>query len=168
MGTVPTGLPLSMSTVRTALGGTAGTTQLSAYVRGGAFVGNFAPNLGVPTAVPITLSQLQGASTTASYSASASPSSVIGSRITSGVATTSPSCAVIVTGGGGTKTYSWTRASGDTSTSISSSTSASVTWNRNCTVATVQYTSVWSCTVTDTVSGTTTTNNVAVELDYTP
>lgn len=61
MATVP-GPPTSLAQVRAVFGAPAGT-PLHAFVRGGAWVPNIAANNGVPTAPPIRLAQLAGATT---------------------------------------------------------------------------------------------------------
>jgi len=67
-------------------------------------------------------------------------------------------------GGSGTITYSWARISGDTSTNISSTTGASVTFNRTSCSDGVNYVSTWRCTATD---GTTSAHaDVTVTLGY--
>jgi hypothetical protein len=164
--TLPASPPITMAQVRAEFGGTAGVTKLSAYVRSGALVPNYPANSGVPTSVPIKLSDLCGASNTPPYSASAAPTTVTGSRTTPGIATSS-NCTCTVTGGGGTKTYNWTRVSGDTTTTAGSPSLATTNFRASCTVSGVHKISVWHCTVTDTVSGVTTTNPATADVDYT-
>jgi hypothetical protein len=164
--TLPASPPITLGQVCTEFGAPS-TTALGAFLRGGAWVPNTPTNSGVPTALPISLGQLCGASAALPYSASAAPTTCTGSRVTPGIAT-SNTCTCTVTGGGGTKTYSWTRVSGDTSTTAGSPSLAASNFRRNCTVANHVYSSVWHCTVTDTVSGVTTTNTVTANLDYSP
>lgn len=67
-------------------------------------------------------------------------------------------------GGTGSYTYSWTRISGDTSTVISATNTASVTFSRTNCVTNVDYVSTWRCTVSD---GTTSAyKDVSVTLGY--
>lgn len=163
--TLPATPPITMAQVRAEFGGTAGVTKLSAYVRGGAYVPNIAANSSVPTSVPIRLNQLCGAT---SYYAVAAPASLYKDRNTAGVVTTTPNCVVTVTGSAGSITRSWTRVSGSTAITISSSTGSSVTWSASVSAVNNYYTATWKCTVTDTVKGVTVTNNVVIELAYVP
>lgn len=57
---LPASPPISLSQVCTEFGAPA-TTPLASFLRGGAYVPNAAPNLGVPTALPISLLDLLGA-----------------------------------------------------------------------------------------------------------
>lgn len=166
MGTVNPSYPTTLSSVRAALGGTT-ATKLSAYVRGGAYVGNYAPNLSVPTSVPIRLGDLRGASSTPTAAATASPSSVDGLIASPGTCNTNNTTVTVT--GGGTNTFAWTRVSGDVSTAIKGSASANPAYfQRSCTVANAHYTSVWKCTVTNSINGTLVTNNVNVDVAYEP
>ena len=73
---------------------------------------------------------------------------------------------VTATGSGGNApiTYSWARISGDTSTNISATTGASVTFSRASCSDGVNYISTWRCTATD---GTTSAHaDVTVTLGY--
>lgn len=167
MGTVTSSYPVSMAAVRAALGGTT-TTKLSEYVRGGAYVGNYPPNLSVPTSVPIRLGDLRGASSTPSYYADASPTTCTGTIASPGTCTTGSTTATAHGVTGGTTTYAWARVSGDSSQSAVSPTSATTAFRRTCTVANVTYTALWACTVTNTISGATVTNNVTVNTTYVP
>jgi hypothetical protein len=164
--TTPASPPITMAQVRAEFGGTAGVTKLSAYVRGGAYVPNTGTNAGVPTSVPITLSQLCGASSVV-FSASASPTSVYGSRITPGTATSSSSTAT-PSGAGGSVTYLWQYVSGDAAIAANTSTSSTTTWSVTVNGANPSRTAVWRCKVTDSVYGITYTNNVTVTLEYAP
>lgn len=159
--TLPASPPITMAQVRAEFGGVAGTTKLSAYVRGGAYVPNYPANSGVPTAVPIRLAQLCGATATPPLTASAAPASL--SRVTkpSGTDTTS-ACAVTTSGGSGSKTYAWARVSGSASINCTSPSASSTTFSAAFTSGVI-YTAVWACTVTD-ASGSATTNNVSVEI----
>lgn len=162
--TLPASRPITLAQVCTEFGAPSNTT-LGAFVRGGSWVPNTPTNSGVPTAKPITLGNLLGAS---AYSASASPASVYGARYTTPGTATTNSSTVTVTGSAGSITRSWTRVSGDAAISISSSTAATVTWSASMSALTSYRTATWKCTVTDSILGVTTTNNVVVELEYFP
>lgn len=89
---------------------------------------------------------------TGPLSASVDPSSI--SRFGTGSASSGPSGSTgIVTasgsGGSGNYTFSWARISGDSSTAISSTTAATVTFNRASCNNGINYNSVWRCTVSD-------------------
>lgn len=160
---LPASPPISMAQVRAEFGGTT-STPLSAYVRGGAYVPASAANSGVPTAPPIRLAQLCGASALGALSATASPAALYASRGTPGTATTA-ACAVSVANSTGTLTYAWTRLSGDASTAVSGAT-ATVTFAATVNGPNPVRSSVWRCNVTDSVRGTVSTNSVSVDLEY--
>lgn len=109
--TLPANPPISMAQVRAEFGAPA-NTPLHAFVRGGAYVPNIAANSGVPTAAPITLHQLCGAS---AYQPPVitGPTEVdwfgYASRPVTYFHTTSKQT---VSGGNPSKTYSWVRISG--------------------------------------------------------
>lgn len=165
--TLPASRPITLAQVCTEFGAPSNTT-LGAFVRGGSWVPNTPGNSGVPTAKPITLGDLLGASAAPPYSASAAPSSVYGERYTTPGTATTNSCTVTVTGSAGSITRSWTRVSGDAAISISSTTAATVTWSASMSALNSYRTATWKCTVTDSILGVTTTNNVIVELAYIP
>lgn len=58
--TLPASLPISLAQIQTEFGAPAGTA-LGQFLRGGIYVPNTAQNLGVPTALPISISQFVGA-----------------------------------------------------------------------------------------------------------
>lgn len=164
--TLPASPPITMAQVRAEFGGTAGTTKLSAYVRGGAYVPNTAGNSGVPTSVPIRLNQLCGASATTPLSVTAAPATV-NKIVTTPGGTTSSKTTATASGGSGTKTYLWTRVSGDTGISIVSSTSATTAFSATVNVTNPMFDAVFKCTVTD-ASGSADSNTVAVHIEYSP
>lgn len=83
--TLPASGNLSLSQVRAEFGAP-GTTALGAFLRGGAWVPNTGANAGVPTALPISLRSLLGAS-----AASAASVQLTGQTVSAGA--TSPSTA---------------------------------------------------------------------------
>lgn len=113
--------------------------------------------------MPIDIMRMR--KTGVALSASASPNSANSSSATAGSQTTNT---VTVTPAGGTSpyTYSWARLSGDTTTTISNSTLATVNWTATLGAANPSRISTWRCTVTDNVSATTTVD-VNVDLEYT-
>lgn len=157
--------PPSMSSVISVFGGPG---NLTAYYRGGPYVPNISQNAAIATSPgSLALSQFAGATNYVNVSASVSPATIsktsFGSAATGASGLTNP---VTATGSGGTGsyTYAWTLISGDASTTISNSTTASVTFSRaNCNTG-VDYVSTWKCTVSD---GTTSASgNVQVTLSY--
>lgn len=92
------------------------------------------------------------AAITSGFRASASPTSV--GRTTTSSSSTTTTCTIIPVGGTSPYTYSWTRTGGDSSTTISSSTSGAVTFSRTSMVVDTSYTSTWDCVVTDNTSAT--------------
>lgn len=165
---LPASPPITMAQVRAEFGGTAGVTKLAAYVRGGAYVPNTGTNAGVPTSVPIRLNQLCGASALV-LAASASPTSVYGAYVPPPAGThtaTSTSTTCTVTGSAGSLTYNWNRVSGDATTVANSSGSSSTTFSASVNAVNNLRSSVWRCTVTDSVLGVVQSNNVNVTLEY--
>lgn len=143
-------------------------TGLSAFLRGGAYVPNGpAANAGVPTALPINLSQLAGA-VKYSFTASASPASVSGSRATAGTCT-SGTTTCSTSGALGTVTYSWsvTTTGGNT---ITAAAPTGATTSFSATVSGVQPTATGTatCTAHDSATGANAvTNIVSITLSYT-
>jgi len=109
--TLPANPPISMDQVIDEFNAPVGT-PLHAFVRGGAYVPNIAANSGVPTAPPITLHQLCGATAYQALAISG-PNEVDWSGYASKPVvffhTTSHQT---VSGGNASKTYSWVRISG--------------------------------------------------------
>lgn len=95
----------------------------------------------------------------AAITATASPTSADG--VSSSTPATTNSVSVSVSGGSGSYTHSWAYVSGDTSIAISSTTAATVSWSRGIS-GPADYSATWRDTVTDTVSGATTTVDVPV------
>lgn len=158
----PSSPPITMDDIVFEFGGPG---ELGAYLRGGAYVPNTPTNSGVPTSLPIEMAQLCGASATIPLSISLNKPSV--SRIVTvpGGATT-PTVTATATGGSGTKTYSWTRKSGDTGISATSSTSATTAFSGTVNVSTPIRDAVFTCTVTD-ASGSASAD-VSVHIEYSP
>lgn len=157
--------PVSLSKIVAEFGG---PNNLSAYVRGGAYVPNTTANANVSTTVAgLAISQFLGATNYIPISVTVTPSSVSKTNtgtLPQGPAGPTASVTATVTGGSGTITRSWTRVSGDANTTISSTTASSVTFSRTNCLGGVFYTSVWKCTASDgTSSG---SDNVSVSLDY--
>lgn len=101
---------------------TLGAPSLGAMLRGGSYVPNGpAQNAGVPTALPIALSQVSTAIKTNPFSASVSPTALSGTRTTSGVASTSSGSTCTPANQTGSVTYSWnvTTTAGNTVTAVS-------------------------------------------------
>lgn len=147
--------------------GAPSTTPLSAFVRGGAWVPNVAANNGVPTGLPISLSQLAGAVKYIPISLGG-PTSAYGETV--GLPTTqttySNGIAITVSGGNPGPSVSWSYVSGDATMSLQfASNSLTQQWfasvNRNS-----SKTAVYRCTVSDGVSSA--TRDVTVTLAHTP
>lgn len=158
--------PPSMSSVISVFGGPG---NLTAYYRGGPYVPNISQNAAIATSPgSLALSQFAGATNYVNVSASVSPSTISKTNFgNTAIGPVGPTNPVTATGSGGTGsyTYAWTRISGDASTTISSSTTASVTFSRASCSDGVNYVSTWKCTVSD---GTTSASgNVQVTLTYT-
>lgn len=162
--TLPASPPITLGQVQTEFGAPTGTA-LGAFLRGGAYVPNTPTNSGVPTALPISLGQLCGASATTPLSVSA-PSDVNKFVTTPGGATTAAITAT-ATGGSGTKSYSWTRKSGNTGITAASSTSATTEFSATVNNLTPSRDAVFICTVTD-ASGSAISNDVSVHIEYSP
>lgn len=158
----PASPPISMADVRAEFGGTAGSTPLSAYVRGGAYVPNTGTNSGVPTSAPITLSQLCGAS---AASATLSTSSISAAGTPPGTVTTA---AVYCTATGITSpTYSWTRVSGSTLINATTAFASNTTFNSTFGAGGGSRSAVFKCTVSGT-GGPVDSNTVTVNIDSNP
>lgn len=143
---LPNNPPISLSQVRAEFNAPA-NAPLSAFRRGGAYVPNTPVNAGVPTGLPIKLTDLLGASasTTPGLSAGASPASVsgtaqVGQPITTGSAT------VTVSGGSGAISYAWERVSG--TGTINSPSSASTTFSAPAQGSAGSVSGVFRCRVT--------------------
>lgn len=144
------------------------TTPLSAFLKGGAWVPDSAPNAGVPSALPIRLQQLVGAVRYATLEGGSTPALVENhfidpepappSVILSGDTTAHASG-----GTGGPYTYAWAYLSGAVEISgVGASNVAYKQWQ-----ATVPksggYNATWRCTISDGVS----TVHVDVTIDFT-
>lgn len=160
MGTVTT--PVKLSNVRSVFGAPTGT-HLSAFIRGGAYVPNISANSGVPTATPIKLSQLGGATNYTPVSASMSPTSLTGSGSGSSGGSSAGPATCTASGGSGTITYTWAYVSG--STTIVGSPSGNTCTFRYPTGSTGTITAIWKCTASDGTSSSAPT--VSVQLTNT-
>lgn len=160
---LPTSGNLSLSQVRTEFGAPS-TTGLAAFLRGGAWVPDTAANAGVPTALPISLRQLLGASAITPHTVSAPDIDgiVIGSSPkASGTETAT------VSNGVGPFTYSWAFVAGGVGITLTNTTSATVGAQRS--VGTASFginTGTLRCSVTDTGNGNlVATKDIAVTLE---
>lgn len=86
-------------------------------------------------------------------------------KLTNGTWTTVSPVVVTPDGGMGGYTYSWARISGDSSTTISNSTSSSVQWTRPGFTNGGSWTSTWRCTVKDSANVTALTATVTVTIE---
>jgi hypothetical protein len=109
--TLPSSPPLSLAQVRAEFGAPAGT-PLHAFVRGGAWVPNVAANNNVPTAPPIRLAQLCGATKQPPFVVSG-PSSVYQSSPPNGSMMYLGS-GFTYSGGDGSPSFQWVQLSGST------------------------------------------------------
>lgn len=172
---LPTSGNLSLSQIRTEFGAP-GTAPLSAFVRGGAYVPNTAANAGVPTALPIKIRDLLGASSTPPLSASKSGDAsgfydCTGTAVTCPTSVVIPTNSVTITAAGGTgsgPSYAWTKISGDTFT-VTAPTSASTTFSAtvNRSIGISSKSAVYRCTVTRGAETYTVDVNVGVQYEYT-
>lgn len=144
--------PPSLSSVCTEFGAPF-ATPLSAFLRGGAWVPNTAANAGVPTALPLSLSQLAGAvaytpmtvtapSTTGNSVSGTTNGTIVGANAN-----------VSVSGGLAPFTYSITYVSG-TSYTIVAPTSATTSFKRPGNPAPSDVFGTYRATVTDATSAT--------------
>lgn len=124
---LPSSPPITLAQVCAEFGAPA-NTPLTAFLRGGAYVPATPANLGVPTSLPLGLTQLLGASaaTTPPLSASLWPTAVYGGGQV-GATATSDACTASYTGGAGAVSYAWERVSG--SGTIDSPSSATTTFS---------------------------------------
>lgn len=173
---LPSSGNLSLSQVRTEFGAPS-NAPLSAFLRGGAYVPNTAANAGVPTALPIKLRDLLGASATPPLSASKSgdaSGSFVCTESPAGVSSSCPTSANVTTnsvtitasgGAGSGPTFAWSKISGDTFT-VNSPTSATTSFTVNIPRirdGTVSRSAVYRCTVTRGTETATVDVNVGAE-----
>jgi hypothetical protein len=104
-----------------------------------------APNPGTTAGLPA-----KSLAITAGFRASASPAGIYVVKKTASI--TSGNITIGISNGTPTYTYAWTRTSGDASTTVSSSSSATVNFTRGSCVDGTEYDSVWNCHVTDSAS----------------
>lgn len=121
-------------------------TPLSAFLRGGSWVPNTAANINVPTSLPISLSQLAGATRYTPMSASANNVSDTVDATITGYSFGPSVCSV--TGGNPSKTYAWSHISG-TNFTIASPTSASTNFVHGGHPPVGTYSGTYKCTVSD-------------------
>ena len=139
--------PATLESVYTEFGAPQGT-GLSAFLRGGAYVPNGpSANAGVPTALPINLSQLAGAVKYVNVGASVSPTSVSGAGLSPVI---TPSCTATGSGGSGSYSYTWAYVSGNTANITLNSGQGTPTANwKVIGVNGNNWSAVWKCTVSD-------------------
>lgn len=155
--------PVSLSKIKAEFGG---PNNLSAYVRGGAYVFSWSGTANIATsASSLKLSQFSGAVKYNPIVVTVSPSPSDTTRsggpllgaVTSGMVTAS------ATGGTGSYTYSWTYVSGSTNMTCNSPSAAATSFSTKTNISGA-ITTVWKVTVSD---GTTSnTYNESVTLDY--
>lgn len=142
---LPSSGNISITQIQTEFGAPAGTA-LSAFLRGGAYVPDTATNAGVPTALPITVTDFYGASAlvplSVSISGSGTDSDSVSPFSTTTVVTANAS------GGSGTKSYVWTRVSGHTGFTESGMNTNQLTLSESGT-ADETFTATYKVTVTD-------------------
>lgn len=147
---LPTSGSLSLSQVRTEFGAPT-NTGLSAFLRGGAWVPDTAANAGVPTALPISLRQLLGASAVIGHSVSAPD---INDVVIGATPKASGTSHATVSGGVGPFTYSWAFIAGGTGITLTNTTSSTVTAQRSTGSSTFGVnTGSLRCSVTDLGNG---------------
>lgn len=138
-------------------------------LRGGTYVPNGpAQNAGVPTGLPINLSQTAGAIKTSPLSASVSPTTLNGSRNTAGVATTTASSTCTPSGQTGTVTYSWnvTTTSGNAVTATAP-TSQTTSFQATVNNSNIESDATATCTAHDSgTGGTYVAGTVSISLIY--
>lgn len=147
---------------------TFGASSLSQMTRGNK-VPDIGANSGVPTTLPLALSQLAGAVAGSTLAASLNTTSANGSRTTAGVAA-SNSVTVTASGGTGTGyTYSW-HVTTNTGNTISASGPSSATTQFTASVGAGNPSALGMayCTVTDSGSNTVNTATVNIDLEFAP
>lgn len=165
---LPSSGPISLLQIYAEYGAPIGT-PLTAMVRGGAYVPNTAPNMGIPTSPPINLQHFYGGSGSSPFSALKSGDAVGSIFITepptapASVTVTSNVVDIICGGGTGSYTCAWSHLSGSTAIGTPGanvfSTSFSGDVPKNSTLSAVK-----RCAASD---GVTTINvDVSVDLDY--
>jgi hypothetical protein len=138
--------PATMSSVYSTFSAPA-NTHLSAFLRGGSYVPNISANSNVPTALPIKLSQLAGATNYVNVGASVSPTSVSGAGLSP---LTTASCTATGSGGNASYTYTWAYVSGNTANITLNSGQGTATANWKVTgVNGNNWSAVWKCTISD-------------------
>lgn len=139
--------PATLESVYTEFGAPQGT-GLSAFLRGGAYVPNGpSANAGVPTALPISLSQLAGAVKYVNVGVTVSPTTVGNAGLSPLI---TPSTTATATGGNGSYSYTWAYVSGDSTHITLNSGQGTPTANWKVTgVNGNNWSAVWKCTVSD-------------------
>lgn len=128
-------------------------TQISGSYAPGTYLAKAIDSSGVESLNSVSLGGASGGGTGGTLTVTASPSSV--TKSSSASSATSPQVVVSTSGGVGTLTRAWSRVSGSTRISISSSTAAAVTFSiADLAGSGDSATAVWKCTVTDSTSGT--------------
>lgn len=147
---LPTSGNLSLSQVRTEFGAPV-TTPLSAFLRGGAWVPDTAANAGAPTALPISLRQLLGASAIVNHSVMADD--IFSFTFTATPQTVSGTSTAVVSNGVGPFTFAWSILTGTGYSLTAGTTTATVTATRPSSEGFGVATGTVRCSVTDTGNG---------------
>lgn len=152
--------PATLESVYAEFGAPQGT-QLSAFLKGGTYVPNTSANANVPTALPISLSQLAGAVKYVNITASITPTSLSASGHLSAEPIGTATATCNASGGNSSKTYTWSRVSG--ATQIQASPSGNLCGFSVPTGTGINtYNAVWQCTVSDGVSSASPTVSVQI------
>jgi hypothetical protein len=151
--------PATLESAYTEFGAPQGT-PLSSFLRNGAYVPNTSANANVPTALPISLSQLAGAVKYVNVSATMSPTSMGSSCKLSQEPWTIGTAQAIASGGTGSYTYTWSRQSG--SAVIQGSPSGAFCSFSVSGAGVSTYSAVWQCVVSDGTSSATVTVSVSM------
>lgn len=156
--------PITLTQVCAEYGAPA-TTALSAFLRGGAWVPNVAGNSSVPTALPISLTQLCGS---AKYIAmSGANATSLSESTNNGITnyTTVGQSNASVSGGNPSKTYTWNYVSGASFT-INAPNSSATSFTQAGKPPVGTYSGLYSCTIND-GTGSITTNNATITINRT-
>jgi hypothetical protein len=152
--------PATLESVYTEFGAPQGT-GLSAFLRGGAYVPNVSQNANVPTALPISLSQLAGAVKYVPITANITPTSLSASGKLSAEPINTGTATCNASGGNGSTTYTWSRVSG--ATQIQASSAGNLCGFSVPTGTPIgTYNAVWQCTASDGTSSASPTVSVQI------
>lgn len=98
------------------------------------------------------------------FTATSNGTTFSGSIAGAGTATAGP-CTITVSGGIAPYSYTWSRTSGDTGTTISSASAASVTWTRSYGPIPRSDSSTWKCSISDAASHSATISGITVNME---